>query len=170
MPKNGDKPGCWRAIKTTCQKLIDADMLIVKKNERTGQWKIFQKQYAAYAFDKKLCKLVPIVRTIPIRSILYGDKYPTNLRSNIEIKEIFGDSVFSYAKPTVLIKNLITLISNEGDTILDIFAGSGTTGVAAFQTNRNFILIQLDEANIPDLIKTRLDKQVGSENYSEETK
>lgn len=42
-------------------------------------------------------------------------------------------------KPLELIKELITKHSNEGDTVLDCFSGSGTTGVAAIQTNRQFI-------------------------------
>lgn len=42
-------------------------------------------------------------------------------------------------KPLELIKELILKHSNEGDIVLDCFSGSGTTGVAAIQTNRNFI-------------------------------
>ena len=42
-------------------------------------------------------------------------------------------------KPLELIKELITKHSNEGDIVLDCFSGSGTTGVAAIQTNRQFI-------------------------------
>jgi len=39
---------------------------------------------------------------------------------------------------------LIKTYTNEGDTILDFTMGSGTTGVAAINTNRNFIGIELD--------------------------
>lgn len=42
-------------------------------------------------------------------------------------------------KPLELIKSLILKHSNEGDTVLDCFSGSGTTGVAALETERNFI-------------------------------
>ena len=42
-------------------------------------------------------------------------------------------------KPLELIKELIIKHSNEGDIVLDCFSGSGTTGVAAIQANRQFI-------------------------------
>lgn len=48
-------------------------------------------------------------------------------------------------KPVSLMKEIITDFSNEGETILDIFMGSGTTGVACVQTNRKFIGIELNE-------------------------
>ena len=48
------------------------------------------------------------------------------------------------AKPVSLMKRLILASSNEGDTILDPFMGSGTTGVACVQTGRNFIGIEID--------------------------
>lgn len=47
-------------------------------------------------------------------------------------------------KPLGLIKRLILNSTNEGDTILDPFMGSGTTGVACVQTGRNFIGCELD--------------------------
>lgn len=47
-------------------------------------------------------------------------------------------------KPVELMKWLIESYSNEGDTILDPFMGSGTTGVACVQTGRNFIGIEID--------------------------
>ena len=48
-------------------------------------------------------------------------------------------------KPIEYIKGLIEISSNEGDIILDPFIGSGTTGVAALQLNRNYIGFELDK-------------------------
>jgi DNA modification methylase len=45
--------------------------------------------------------------------------------------------------------------SNEGDTVLDPFAGSGTTGVACLNTGRKFILIEKD-AGYCEIIKNRI--------------
>jgi len=47
-------------------------------------------------------------------------------------------------KPIALMTYLITEYTNEGDTILDPFMGSGTTGVACVQTGRNFIGIEIE--------------------------
>lgn len=67
-------------------------------------------------------------------------------------------------KPVDLMKYLIIIGSREGDTILDPFMGSGTTGIACRQTNRKFIGIELKEEyfeiakarinNIPPNIKS----------------
>jgi len=48
-------------------------------------------------------------------------------------------------KPTHLMAWLVRLVSKEGDTVLDPFMGSGTTGVSATKLNRNFIGIELDK-------------------------
>jgi len=48
-------------------------------------------------------------------------------------------------KPVPLFEYLIKTYSNEGDTILDCCAGSGTTGVACNNTNRKYILIEKEE-------------------------
>lgn len=47
-------------------------------------------------------------------------------------------------KPLDLIKELIIKHSNEGDVVLDCFAGSCTAGVAAYQLNRKFIGCEID--------------------------
>ena len=47
--------------------------------------------------------------------------------------------------PENLVKDHLMTWSNEGDTVLDCFMGSGTTGVACVNTNRNFIGIEKDE-------------------------
>ena len=47
-------------------------------------------------------------------------------------------------KPVGLMEWVLLHTTNEGDTILDPFMGSGTTGVACVQTGRNFIGIEID--------------------------
>ncbi|AFI05922.1 site-specific DNA-methyltransferase [Helicobacter cetorum] len=86
------------------------------------------------------------------------------------LQELFGGlSVFSNPKPLTLLNKLIEIATNEGDIILDFFAGSGTTAHAVLESNKNdyqklneggggqlgslnsgfkerqFILVQLDE-------------------------
>jgi len=58
-------------------------------------------------------------------------------------------------KPVTLFEYIIKTYTNEGDLVLDNTAGSGTTGVACKNTNRNFILIEQDEKYC-DIIKERV--------------
>ena len=48
-------------------------------------------------------------------------------------------------KPIWLMKEILQVLSNEGDTVLDPFMGSGSTGVACKELNRNFIGVELDK-------------------------
>ena len=50
-------------------------------------------------------------------------------------------------KPIQMIADMVTTSSRPGDTVLDPFAGSGTTGVAAMRTGRRAVLIERDERN-----------------------
>jgi len=53
-------------------------------------------------------------------------------------------------KPVALMEYLIKTYTNEGETVLDFCMGSGTTGVACVNLNRNFIGIELDEFYFDD--------------------
>lgn len=53
-----------------------------------------------------------------------------------DLKDIFSSSPFSYPKPVELIKHLIGMYNKQDVTILDFFAGSGTTGQAVIELNR----------------------------------
>ena len=62
-------------------------------------------------------------------------------------------------KPSELVEMLIKEYSAEGDTILDCFMGSGTTGIACINTNRRFIGIELDEGYF-NIAKKRIDEAI----------
>ena len=57
-------------------------------------------------------------------------------------------------KPIQLMERIITIFSNPNDLVLDCFAGSGSTGIAAKNLGRDFILIEKDE-NYHEIILKR---------------
>ena len=65
------------------------------------------------------------------------------------------DQIHPTQKPVALFEYLIKTYTNEGDLVLDNCAGSGTTGVACKNLNRNFILIEKEPEYI-DIINKRL--------------
>jgi DNA modification methylase len=60
-------------------------------------------------------------------------------------------------KPVELLERLIRIHSNPNDVVLDTFGGSGSTGEAALNNQRDVIIIEKDETYF-ELIKNRLDK------------
>jgi len=86
----------------------------------------------------------------------YTHKYPTTV---IEIANgSQKGKVHPTQKPVALMEYLIKTYTNEGDTVLDFAAGSGTTGVACQNLNRQFILIE-KEAKYIEIIKQRLEQE-----------
>jgi site-specific DNA-methyltransferase (adenine-specific) len=64
---------------------------------------------------------------------------------------------FPTQKPVALCEYLIKTYSNEGNLVLDNCAGSGTTGIAAINTNRNYIMIENNENHF-NLINKRIEE------------
>ena len=58
-------------------------------------------------------------------------------------------------KPIWLMKEILQVLSNEGDTVLDPFMGSGSTGVACKELGRNFIGVELDKQYF-DIAESRI--------------
>jgi DNA modification methylase len=56
-----------------------------------------------------------------------------------------GHSFHPTQKPIALMEYLIKTYTNENETVLDFTMGSGSTGVACVNTNRNFIGIEQDD-------------------------
>lgn len=55
------------------------------------------------------------------------------------------DKIHPTQKPVEILEYFIELCTNKGDLVLDTFAGSGSTGIAAKNTGRDFILIERDK-------------------------
>lgn len=81
-----------------------------------------------------------------------------NQDSDVELKNIFNEKIFSYPKPINLIRNIIKSTGYVNCKILDFFAGSGTTGQAVLELNkedngnRQFILCTNNENEICEKI------------------
>ena len=72
-----------------------------------------------------------------------GFRYPTQVwKFN---RDCLKNQFHPTQKPVKLLEELIKTYTNEGDLVLDNCMGSGSTGVACWNLNRNFIGIELDE-------------------------
>lgn len=83
--------------------------------------------------------------------------YPTNIvklsSRTAECNSV--NRVHPTQKPVALFEYLIKTYTNEGETVLDNCMGSGTTAIAAINTNRNYIGFELDK-NYYDLSQQRI--------------
>ena len=70
-----------------------------------------------------------------------GKKYKSNI---LKYKKDY-DGHHPTQKPVLLLEDLIKTFSNEGDLVFDLTMGSGSTGVACKNTNRDFIGIEMSE-------------------------
>lgn len=108
-------------------------------------------------------------------SCLYSNQYSggtinNGTRNPIDVLE-FKSSNTKYKHPTQkpleLIEWLVKTYSNQGETILDCYMGSGTTGVACVRNNRNFIGMELDKKYF-EIAKNRIDDEIKkAENHAE---
>jgi site-specific DNA-methyltransferase (adenine-specific) len=85
-----------------------------------------------------------------------GIRYPN---ATIMFSNGNNNNVHPTQKPIALLEYLIKTYTNEGETVLDFTMGSGSTGVACINTNRNFIGIELDKGYF-DIAKQRIESVV----------
>lgn len=72
------------------------------------------------------------------------------------------DKIHPTQKPVELLEYFVELLSNENDLVLDTFAGSGSTGVACLNKNRNCILIEQD-SQMFEKMKKRIEENTLSD-------
>lgn len=129
--------GRWRIGKARMQELVDAQLVEFQKKD--GKWIAYEKIY--FTKDKE--------KIIKARSILYD--LANTADASKTLTEIFGTKdQFDTPKPVDLIKFFIKHGSNEDSIILDSFAGSGTTGQAVLELNkdggnRKFIMVEMEK-------------------------
>lgn len=152
-PKTGegypaDSNRTWRITKDTFSKYLENNEIIFP-----GDYDFLKisKPVARYFKDKDMEKDGKDFGRVALSTKL-PDDIGMSQNGTKEVKNIFDDTiVFSFPKPSILLKYLFSSATNGNDIILDFFAGSGTTGHAVMQLNaedggnRKFILCQIDE-------------------------
>ncbi|WRC15624.1 site-specific DNA-methyltransferase [Helicobacter pylori] len=128
------KDGWIRSEETFKKNYQDGEVRIIKIKDK---WSVQFKQYLNLNGKK------PRSMTTDFGGSIEGKNDIINLFNS--------DKIFSYPKSIKFISTLLKIATNEGDIILDFFAGSGTTAQAVMELNaedkgnREFILVQIDE-------------------------
>ncbi len=145
----------WRyAPDTMAEKIAEERILFPKKNDGRPREKVFLRDLQTKA--------------VGFPSIVDG---VFTADGSQEIRDIFGAQVFPFPKPSELIKDLIYQCTEDGDIVLDSFAGSGTTGHAVLKLNaelrdkRRFILVEMDASICEEITAKRLEKCIRGFSY-----
>lgn len=99
------------------------------------------------------------------KSIFYKPEYSSG-NGKAELVSVLGENLFGYPKPLNLIMDFIRISTSKNSTILDFFAGSGTTLHATMQLNsedgghRKCILVTNNENNICEKVTYERNKRV----------
>lgn len=75
-----------------------------------------------------------------------------------QVRSDVGHRAFDTPKPLGLMTKLIAISTDPGDLVVDPYAGSGSTGVAAALSGRSFALMESSAATVADVLRPRLDK------------
>lgn len=146
------KKRCGKTVENICvfykeqctynpQKTIYTGKKVTNKIGENARWSVTQSGYNQ--------------TTKPFEYIDDGTRHPTQvLRIN---RDNPRKRVHPTQKPVALMEYLIKTYTNEGDIVLDNCMGSGSTGVACNNTNRNFIGIEKDEKYF-NIAKNRIEE------------
>lgn len=104
----------------------------------------------------------------PPETIWTHGEVGSNRTSKAEINDLFADSLsFDTPKPTKLIRRILQIATEKDSIVLDSFAGSGTTGHAVMELNkedggnRRFVLVEMERNIARDIAATRLRRVIG---------
>ena len=137
----------WRWSQSKVKWGIENDFIVFKKKK--DKWAVYFKQY--YKVDNND---MPINRSLPYQNLIKDLNGANSARGTQEVMNLFGKKAFDYPKPLNLIKYLLKIPFGKEITILDFFAGSGTTAQAVMELNnedagnRKFVLCTNNDNNI----------------------
>lgn len=148
--KSTGEDGRWMWGKIKCQK--DIHLLVPRLIDRRGEYDIFVTDYLDRGGEERSRKFKTI----------WEDRKLNTQNGTQEVKDILGCAAFSFPKPLALLRDIVQFGAQDGDIVLDFFAGSGTTGHAVMiqnasdSGNRRFIVVQLPEMVNPDITEQKI--------------
>lgn len=152
--------GCW----TWSIELATRELGKLLSKEVNGKLKIYRK---AYAKDDSGNEAVKQVKTI------WDDKRYQTDKGQIVLSALFGKRLFSSPKPVEYISDIVKLVHfDHSCLVLDFFAGSGTTGHAVINLNREdggkrkYILVEMGD-HFDTVLKPRLEKVVFAKDWKD---
>lgn len=152
--------GCW----TWSIELATRELGKLLSKEVNGKLKIYRK---AYAKDDSGNEAVKQVKTI------WDDKRYQTDKGQIVLSALFGKRLFSSPKPVEYISDIVKLVHfDHSCLVLDFFAGSGTTGHAVINLNREdggkrkYILVEMGD-HFDTVLKPRLEKVVFARDWKD---
>lgn len=98
--------------------------------------------------------------TMPPQTLWGYQEVGSTRNSAAEVKAVLGGQAFSTPKPERFLERVITLGSNPGDIVVDVFGGSGTTGAVAHKMNRRWVMSEILPATIETFTSPRLQKVI----------
>ncbi|MEM4270609.1 MAG: site-specific DNA-methyltransferase [Candidatus Pacearchaeota archaeon] len=150
------EPNTWRWSEEKFKRGLKNGFIVFKKIK--NKWKVYIKQYQFVDNEGN-----PREREIPFRALIQF----LNSEGSKELDSILNQNIFRYPKPKNLIKFCCQIINSKKAILLDFFAGSGTTGHAVLELNkedggnRKFILCTNNENNIcTDVCYPRIEKVI----------
>lgn len=157
----------WRWSKDLFEFGLKNDFVVLK-NSKNGS-RIYTKTYLNAKIEKHPNNGYYIDyfdRKKPLTSLDFTDNIFSNDNAKKELDNIIKQSIFDYPKPTSIVKTFLKTNPNKNLTILDFFAGSGTTMNAVIEHNasddgkRKCILITNNENNICEDVTYERNKRV----------
>jgi adenine-specific DNA-methyltransferase len=127
------EPRVWRQSKDTVSEAIKAGDVVINKNNKGV--------FAVYLKDRLKDGRKP-------KTFWSNPKYDASSHGTILLQKMFGEKLFSYPKSLFLMEDIISILTDDGDIILDYHGGSATTAHAVLLLNekmqgtRKFILCE----------------------------